>query len=312
MGSLQDLPKVTERGRAGSFGKNTEERLAMQREVAACGAPMMRGRLLHLPLALPARPETAHEVLVSKARSFEKSPGLRVLLHGLAGHGLFTSEGEHWRRQRKLMAPIFTPAALGQYAEAMRRTAIRSADEMRPGQAIDMAHETMRVAMTVVGSALFGMDAFNEADRRQRKGEEGAALDYVYGMGSYRRALDNMAAGGGSTTQLALVDAATYLKAAVDGDPKTFDDAWTKLAHAAYLGQEASQLQLAADAAAKGASIVAIAVDLEVGSKGSERLAAWEDAGFDAVVVRAAAQGEGHDEVRARIRFLASEDARVH
>lgn len=58
--------------------------------------------------------------------------------------------------------------------------------------------------------------------------------------------------------------------------------------------------------------LVAIAVDLEVGSKGSERLAAWEDAGFDAVVVRAAAQGEGHDEVRARIRFLASEDARVH
>lgn len=122
-------------------------------------------------------------------------------------------------------------------------------------EADDKGGGTMRTRVWVLRSWIDQgryNDAFNEADRRQRKGEEGAALDYVYGMGSYRRALDNMAAGGGSTTQLALVDAATYLKAAVDGDPKAFDDAWTKLAHAAYLGQEASQLQLAADAAAKG------------------------------------------------------------
>lgn len=96
-------------------------------------------------------------------------------------------------------------------------------------------------------------DAFNEADRRQRQGAEGPALDYIYGMGSYRRALDNMAAGGGSTTQLALVDAATYLGDAVKGDAKQFDDAWTPLAHAAYLGQEASQRELAVNAAAEGA-----------------------------------------------------------
>lgn len=210
MGSLQDLPKVTERGWTGSFGRNTEERLAMQREVAACSAPMMRGRLLHLPLVLPARPETCHEVLVSKAKSFEKSPGLRVLLHDLAGHGLFTSEGEHWRRQRKLMAPLFTPAALGQYAEAMRRTAIRSADEMRPGQAIDMAHETMRVAMTVVGSALFGMDAFNEAD------ELGSALTTA--LGWVNGALSSPAI----AAHIMLMDAAGYLAARTDGRVRDF------------------------------------------------------------------------------------------
>ncbi len=164
MGRIDALPQISNYGWLGSFGKTTAERLAMQREVAAATAPLVRGRILHLPLVLPARPETCHEVLVTKARSFEKSPGQRVLLHDLAGRGLFTSEGDLWRRQRKLMAPIFTPAALGQYADAMRRTAARAADGMRPGQAIDLAHETTRIAMTVVGSALFGVDTFDEAD----------------------------------------------------------------------------------------------------------------------------------------------------
>lgn len=173
--SLQDLPRIANYGWLGSFGKTTVQRLTMQREVAAADAPLVRGRLLHLPLVLPAQPETCHEVLVTKARSFEKSPGLRVLLHDLAGQGLFTSEGELWRRQRKLMAPIFTPAALGQFPDMMRRTAARAADEMQAGQTIELAHETTRIAMTVVGHALFGIDAFDEAD------ELGAALTTALG-----------------------------------------------------------------------------------------------------------------------------------
>jgi cytochrome P450 len=164
MGSIDDLPRVSDPSWLGSFGRTTAERLELQRQIAHASTPLVRGRILHLPLVLPARPEACHEVLVTKAKSFEKSPGLRVLLHDLAGQGLFTSEGELWRRQRKLMAPIFSPSALAQYAEAMRGTAARAADAMRPGQQLDLAHETTRIAMTVVGSALFGVDTFDEAD----------------------------------------------------------------------------------------------------------------------------------------------------
>lgn len=164
MTQFDDLPRIANADWLGSFGRTTAERLAMQREVASSTAPLVRGRILHLPLVLPAQPEACHQVLVTKAKSFEKSPGLRVLLHDLAGHGLFTSEDELWRRQRRLMAPIFTPAALGQFAEAMHRTATRAADGMVPGQPIDLAHESTRIAMTVVGNALFGTDTFDEAD----------------------------------------------------------------------------------------------------------------------------------------------------
>lgn len=164
LGRIEDLPRIPNASWLGSFGRTTAVRLDMQREVARAMTPLVRGRILHLPLVLPAHPEACHQVLVTKAKSFEKSPGLRVLLHDLAGQGLFTSEGALWRRQRRLMAPIFTPGALAQFAEAMRMTAQRAADGMHPGESIDLAHETTRIAMTVVGSALFGVDTFDEAD----------------------------------------------------------------------------------------------------------------------------------------------------
>src|SRR5262245_33336174 len=48
-------------------------------------------------------PDLVHDVLVTKAKSFEKSPVMRAALHPLAGVGLFTSEGDLWKRQRKIM-----------------------------------------------------------------------------------------------------------------------------------------------------------------------------------------------------------------
>jgi cytochrome P450 len=46
----------------------------------------------------------------------------------------------------------------------MRLVAERAADGMRPGQHLDIAHETTRIAMSVVGKALFDADTFDEAD----------------------------------------------------------------------------------------------------------------------------------------------------
>lgn len=164
MTTIADLPRMPDAGLLGSFGMATAERLAFQRELATKDVPLVRGRILQFPVVFPCTPEAAHEVLVSKAKSFEKSPGFRVLLHYLAGQGLFTSEGALWRSQRKMMSPLFQPAPIHRYAETMRLVAERSAAAMHDGMALDVAHETTRIAMSVVGKALFDADTFDEAD----------------------------------------------------------------------------------------------------------------------------------------------------
>ena len=205
MTEIAELPRIPDRGRLASFGHTTADRIAFQRELATFDAPLVRGRLLHLPLVLAATPAASHEVLVTKARSFEKSPGLRVLLHDLAGRGLFTSEGALWRRQRRLMAPIFTPAALSGYAGLMHTAAARAADRLRDGQRLDLAQETTRIAMTVVGQALFGADTFDEAD------ELGAALTTALGWVNEHLGSPSIAA------HILALDAARDLAARADG-----------------------------------------------------------------------------------------------
>lgn len=164
MNALASVPRLPDANWLGSFGVSTRERLAFQRSLADRKEPLVRGRIFHLPVYFPCTPEAAHDVLVTHARSFEKSPGFRVLLHYLAGQGLFTSEGTLWRTQRKMMSPLFHPAPIQVFAGLMREVAQRVADSFQEGQRIDVAHETTRIAMSIVGRALFDIETFDDAD----------------------------------------------------------------------------------------------------------------------------------------------------
>lgn len=106
-------------------------------------------------------PELAHAILVDQARSFGKSPALRLLLYPLAGEGLFTSEGELWKRQRKLMAPLFHAHAL---QSLMTTCARRQSASWTPGAELDMARQCTHITMAVVGKTLFDADTFDDAD----------------------------------------------------------------------------------------------------------------------------------------------------
>src|SRR5262245_23157812 len=99
-----ELPTFATFGGIAAF---RNDRMGMLHKFLEERAPLGRLHGLAGLVVLANSPETVHEVLVEKARSFEKSPVLRMSLYPLAGEGLFTSEGELWKRQRKLMSPIF-------------------------------------------------------------------------------------------------------------------------------------------------------------------------------------------------------------
>ncbi|MFO0547451.1 MAG: cytochrome P450 [Polyangiaceae bacterium] len=156
-------------GGEGFLGHNRdfrEDRLGSLRRLAAVQTPALR---LKLPVpgvrAMVANhPDIVQEVLVEKAKWFAKSDMLRFSLFPLAGEGMFTSNGELWRRQRKLMAPLFQPRALERYAPDMVACAERTVSTWQDGAALHLHHETTQIAMAVAGKTLFDADTFGEAD----------------------------------------------------------------------------------------------------------------------------------------------------
>jgi cytochrome P450 len=161
--SLENLPVVPGANLLGHAHLFRRDRLAFLRAAKDAGA-VARVRFLARWVVFVSCPDGAHEILVERAKSFEKAPVTRVVLHDLVGDGLFTSEGELWRRQRRLMSPLFHGSQLAAYAGAMNRVAARAVDRLRDGQHIDLAREMTRITMGVVAATLFGADTHEEAD----------------------------------------------------------------------------------------------------------------------------------------------------
>src|SRR5436309_2578900 len=77
-------------------------------------------RLLSRTLFVCNSPDTVASAFVERHDSFErKSPQMRHALAPLLGDGLFISDGETWRRRRRIVAPIVHVSHLPLFAPLM-------------------------------------------------------------------------------------------------------------------------------------------------------------------------------------------------
>jgi cytochrome P450 len=112
-------------------------------------------------------PEHVHHVLVKNASNYIKGngyTGFRLLV----GQGLVTSDGDLWRNQRRLMQPSFTPKSIVQFFDMMVETTERMLDRWNPSStlpasALHMDAEMMRLTMSIISKAIFGVDLGVEA-----------------------------------------------------------------------------------------------------------------------------------------------------
>jgi cytochrome P450 len=163
---LRELPVLE--GAQPFWGHNRiirNDRLGFFRRLAAADQPIFHLRVPGVHFACVVDPELIQDILVDKSKSFVKSWMLRWALYPLAGEGLFTSEDPLWRRQRKLMAPLFHRSQLDRYAEDMIGCAERTIAGWRDGGLVDLAPAMTRLTMGVAGKTLFDADTFDEADQ---------------------------------------------------------------------------------------------------------------------------------------------------
>jgi enediyne biosynthesis protein E7 len=117
-----------------------------------------------------SRPEHAEHVLAASQDNYVKAFTYRPL-RVLIGDGLLTSEGDVWRRHRRLIQPLFTRRDVAAFGPPMMQAANRMLGEwasLPPGAEIDVAAGMSALALDVVGRALFSADLTGEALRLNR------------------------------------------------------------------------------------------------------------------------------------------------
>jgi cytochrome P450 len=120
-------------------------------------------RFLGVPACYLSRPEYIESVLVTQNNNFVKSKDYRAMRRVL-GNGLLLSEGDFWRRQRKLIQPAFHQGRIAAYAEIMVGYTQRMLASWSDGQALDIHEAMMRLTLGIVAKTLFDADVSHEAE----------------------------------------------------------------------------------------------------------------------------------------------------
>jgi cytochrome P450 len=116
------------------------------------------------------KPEHVQSILVEHAYDFDKGIAIHNTFRPAIGDGIFSSEGEFHRHQRKLMAPPFQPRHIASYADIMGQYGEQIQQTWPDGGVIDINKQMTNLTMSIIGKALFDADVFTETD------ELGAAM----------------------------------------------------------------------------------------------------------------------------------------
>ena len=130
---------------------------------AAAFGPITSLQLFFRPFYLLSSAELIQQGLVHRSRSTRKDDMFDLIRRAL-GNGLATSENPLWRRQRKLMAPVFTPAHVSRYGDKMVEAARGTLNQWSNGQTIDLYEMTAEIALEAVSNAMFGVSVRREAN----------------------------------------------------------------------------------------------------------------------------------------------------
>lgn len=113
-------------------------------------------------------PDHNRHVLQDNNKNYTKMPHPTfVILRPLAGNGLLTSDGEFWRRQRRLAQPAFHRQRINNFGTIMTQAAqdmverwLAPANQTR---VMDVEQEMSRMTLEVAGKTLFSRDLTREA-----------------------------------------------------------------------------------------------------------------------------------------------------
>ena len=136
----------------------SDDRLTQMVRLQQQYGDVVRLQIVNRTLHIVSHPDDIKYVLQDNNRNYVKGRALgkaKVFL----GEGLLTSEGEPWRRQRRLAQPAFHREHIERFATAMTAATAALLPRWQPlaetGQPINVADQMMRLTLDIVSQTLF-------------------------------------------------------------------------------------------------------------------------------------------------------------
>jgi len=122
-----------------------------------------------------ANPDYIQEIMVTNKTDYGKSDDYKVLKNSL-GNGLLTSEGEFWKKQRRIAQPAFHRNSIKMLLSTMVSSTQVSVEKMKSLKQVDILEEMNFLALDIVTKALLG----TTIDTDLKKIQESIAIGNKY------------------------------------------------------------------------------------------------------------------------------------
>jgi cytochrome P450 len=105
-------------------------------------------------------PETIHHILIDNTANYRRSPATIRILRPIVGEGLFLSEGEDWKHQRRTIAPALAPRVI----PMLCRHIVDATEELLPrlraeaGRPVDLLAAMQFLALEIAGRSMFSLE----------------------------------------------------------------------------------------------------------------------------------------------------------
>lgn len=119
-------------------------------------------RLGRMPTVLLSHPDHIKYVLAENNQNYYKGAYFHEQLDSVLGQGLFTAEGETWRRHRHLIDPLFRTDRIKQYGDRMTAFVRELADSWATGGTRDVNAEMSQLTLRIAADAFFNVDVTDD------------------------------------------------------------------------------------------------------------------------------------------------------
>lgn len=114
-------------------------------------------------LVIVIHPEHVRHIAITNANNYEKLESYDSVRKYVIGDGLVTSTGDLWKRQRRLMAPFYTPRGVQDFAEIFLRDTLTLSERWEKLAAnqtqVEMFDEMALVTASIVLKAIFSTES---------------------------------------------------------------------------------------------------------------------------------------------------------
>ena len=123
---------------------------------------MYQFRIAHKPVVVVTDTDLINEVLRKRPDAYRRLNAIEPVLKEMGINGVFSAEGDHWYRQRRIAMQALNNAHLRQFFETLtkvtRRLKARWDHALANGSAVDVQRDLSRYTIDVTANLAFGYD----------------------------------------------------------------------------------------------------------------------------------------------------------